>query len=59
MQRCSDVLEEDDLLLCKSSDCDLNNGDTAVAKEGKSYDEVKERNPAVDQEECNEEAEAS
>ena len=59
MQRCSDVLEEDDLLLCKSSYRDLNDGDTAVAKEGKSYDEVKERNPAVDQEECDEEAEAS
>ena len=56
MKRSCDVLEEDDLLLGKSSYRDLNNGDTAVAKERKSYDEVEERNPAVDQEECDEEA---
>lgn len=59
MKRRCDVLEKDDLLLCKPSDRDLNDGDAAVAEEGKSYDKVEERNPAVDQEECDEEAEAS
>ncbi len=33
------VLVEDDLLLGKSSDSDLNDRDAAVTKEGKSYDE--------------------
>ena len=59
MKRSCDVLEEDDLLLCKSSDSDLNDRDSAVTKERKSYDEVEERNSAVDQEECDEETEAS
>ena len=59
MKRRCDVLEEDDLLLGKSSDSDLNDGDTAVTKEGKSYDEVEERDSAVDQEECDKEAEAA
>lgn len=59
VKRRRDVLEEDDLLLGKSSDCDLNDGDAAVTEEGKSYNEVEERYSAVDQEECDEEAEAS
>ena len=59
MKRGRNVLEKNDLLLGKSSNRDLNDGDTAVTKERKSYDEVKERNPAVDQEECDEETEAS
>ena len=57
VKRSSNVLEENDLLLCQSSDSDLNDGDTAVAEEGKSYDEVEERDPAVDQEECDKESE--
>ena len=59
VKRCRDVLEEDDLLLCKSSDSDLNDGDAAVTKARKSYDEVEERYSAVDEEECDEEAETS
>ena len=59
VKRCRDVLEENDLLLCKSSDSDLNDGDAAVTKERKSYDEVEERYSAVDEEECDEEAETS
>lgn len=59
MKRCRDVLEEDDLLLGKSSDSDLNDRDAAVTKEGESNDEVEERDSAVDQEECDEEAEAA
>jgi len=50
------VLEENDLLLCKSSDSDLNDGDSSVAEEWKSYDEVEERDPAIDQEECDKES---
>jgi hypothetical protein len=38
VKRCRDVLEEDDLL-GKSSDSELNDRDAAVTKEGKSYDE--------------------
>ena len=56
VKRSCDVLEEDDLLLCKSSDSDLNDRYAAVAKERKSYDEVEERYSAVDQEECDKEA---
>ena len=59
MKRRRDVLEEDDLLLGKSSDCDLNDRDAAVTEERKSYNEVEERYSAVDQEECDEEAEAA
>ena len=56
MQRCCDVLEKNDLLLCKSSDCDLYDRDTAVTKERETYDEVKQRDFAVDKEECDTEA---
>lgn len=59
MKRCRDVLEENDLLLGKSSDSDLNDRDTAVTKEGESNDEVEERDSAVDQKESDEEAEAT
>ena len=59
VKRCRNVLEEDDLLLCKSSDSDLNDGDAAVTKERKSYNEIEERHSAVDQEESDEEAETS
>ena len=52
VKRRRDVLEEDDLLLGKSSNSDLNDGDAAVTEERKSYDEVEERDPAIDQEEC-------
>lgn len=57
MKRSRNALEENDLLLCKSSDSDLNDGDTAVAEEGKAYDEVEERDPAIDQEESDKESE--
>ena len=59
VKRCRNVLEEDDLLLCKSSDSDLNDGDAAVTEEWKSYNEIEERHSAVDEEECDEEAETS
>ena len=57
VKRSCNVLEENDLLLGKSSDSYLNDGDTAVAEEGKSYNEVEERDPAIDQEERYKESE--
>ena len=51
VKRSRNVLEENYLLLCKSSDRDLNDGDASVTEERKAYDEVKERDSAVDQEE--------
>ena len=37
----------------------LNDGDAAVTEEWKSYNEIEERHSAVDEEECDEEAETS
>lgn len=56
VQRCCDVLEKNDLLLCKSSDCDFYDRDSAVTKERETYDEVKQRDFAVDKEEGDKEA---
>ena len=54
MKGSGDVLEKDDLLLCKSSDRDLKDGDASVTEKGKTYYEIQERNPAVDGKESDE-----
>ena len=59
VKRSRNVLEENYLFLCKSSDRDLNDGDASVTEEGQSDYEIQERNPAVDGKESDEESERS
>ena len=59
MKGSGDILEKDDLLLGKSSDRDLKDGDASVTEEGQSDYEIQERNPAVDGKESDEESERS
>ena len=51
-----DVLEGNDLLLCESSDRDLEDRDASVADERKAYDEICERDLEIDRVEGDEEA---
>lgn len=56
MYRSNKLGQNDDLLLCKSSYGDLKDGKSAVDKEGKTDDEVRERQLKIHEIESDEES---
>ena len=59
VNRSNDIRKDDDLLMCKSSDRDLKDRQTAVDEEGQAYDKICERKLKIHKVECDKKADRS